>query len=65
MINILKDNCPCCLNDRTKAEVNKPKVYMYIKLGENPKIYLCKEHFLELRNLINDFYEKNKEELIK
>lgn len=63
MINILKDVCPCCLGT-SGATIDKPKIYMNFKIGKSQRLYLCKEHFLELRKSFNDFYMANERDLI-
>lgn len=58
-IDITKGCCQWCIEDGN-IHSKEPEVYFTIGYIN---IHLCKEHFCEMVKMLNDFYEKNKDEL--
>lgn len=57
-IDITKGCCQQCIEDGGHSK--EPE--FYISIGYTA-IHLCKEHFCEFVKTLDDFYEKNKDEL--
>lgn len=58
-IDITKGCCQWCIED---GNIHSKEPEVYFTIGYIT-IHLCKEHFCEMVKMLNDFYEKNKDEL--
>jgi len=58
LIDITKGVCPYCLEENIPSD-KFPAIFASFSVGSSGRLYLCKQHFQDLVEALNQFYKKD------